>query len=67
MKYVNFDTLIDLFDEVESKAEKDNLFFVAGVVSGLKKYIKEELPTVEIEVEIENEKEKNNFDFRFKI
>lgn len=63
MKYVNFDTLIDLFDEVESKAEKDNLFFVAGVVSGLKKYIKEELPTVEIE----NKEIKLNFDFDFRV
>lgn len=63
MKYVNFDELINLFDEVESKAEKDNLFFVAGVVSGLKKYIKEEFPTVEIE----NKEIKLNFDFDFKI
>ena len=64
MKYISFDALINLFDEVENMAEKDNLFFVAGVISGLKKYIKrEELPIVEIE----NEKVKNNFDFNFKI
>lgn len=61
MKYVSFDALINLFDEVENMAEKDNLFFVAGVVSELKKYIKEELPTIEIE----NREVK--FDFRFKI
>ena len=64
MKYVSFDALINLFDEVENMAEKDNLFFVAGVISGLKKYIKrEELPIVEIE----NKEVKNNFVFNFKI
>ena len=64
MKYISFDALINLFDEVENMAEKDNLFFVAGVISGLKKYIKrEELPIVEIE----NKEVKNNFVFNFKI
>ena len=64
MKYISFDALINLFDEVENMAEKDNLFFVAGVISGLKKYIKrEELPIVEIE----NREVKNNFVFNFKI
>lgn len=50
MKYVSFDTLIDLLDKVENLAKKDYLFFVAGVISGLKEYIKEGLPTVEIKI-----------------
>ena len=63
MKYVNFDELINLFDKVEKSAEKDNLFFIAGVISGLKKYIKEELPTIEIE----NKEIKLNFNFDFRV
>jgi len=61
MKYINTDTLNNLFDEIEDRAKKMNYFFVAGVISELKKYIKEELPTIEIE----NREVK--FDFRFKI
>lgn len=49
MKYINVNILNNFLDEIEDRAKKDELFFVAGVISGLKKYIKEELPTIEIE------------------
>ena len=49
MKYINVDTLNDFLDEIENRAKKMNYFFVTGEISGLKKYIKEELPTIEIE------------------